>query len=202
MNKDHLFRACFSGLMCIFIVALIASCGSTGNSPASGSATATSTVSSATRTTIASTVNQESALKFTLSGGKAASYTLHAATPISKLRHGHREFTIDITQGQLSLFIVFFGYAGPKSYTLSKTTNGGDVHFSLGDTAPSWDLSLQPTATCALIIDSDTPTAIAGLDKMKGRFSCPLLFSSNPSDPQPSVTLHNGSFDIAIIVES
>lgn len=203
MHKGHFFRAIFlGGLSCLFIMVMMTGCAGAGSPVASGPPTANSTVSSGMSTSMASKVNQESTLQFTLAGGRSGSYTLRAATPISKLRHGHREFTIDITQGQLSIFIVFFGYAGPKSYTLSKITNGGDVHFSLGDTAPSWDLSSQPTATCALMIDSDTPTALAGLDRMKGRFSCPLLFSSNPSDPQRSVTLRNGSFDIAIIVES
>jgi hypothetical protein len=202
MDKDRFLHYGFLGCCGIFFILMIASCSSTGNLLESTSSTSTSAVMTATSTSNISAVNQASTIKFTLSGGKTASYTLHAATPISMLRHGHREFTIDITQGQLSIFLVFFGYAGPRTYTLSKTTNGGDVHFSLGDTAPSWDLSIQPDASCAMTIASDTPTAQAGLDRMKGSFSCPHLFSSNPSDPQPSVTVRNGSFDIGILLES
>jgi hypothetical protein len=42
----------------------------------------------------------------------------------------------------------------------------------------------------------------AGIDRMRGAFSCPLLPSSKLDHPQQSVAVSNGHIDIAIIVES
>jgi hypothetical protein len=200
MYKDHFFHRRFLGFSCLIVIVLLTSCASVDSRMERTSPT--STVLQSISTSTETKVRQESTINFTLSGGNAANYTLHTASPISKLRHGHYEFTIDMTDTKYSIFIVFYGYQGPGNYTLAKTVNGGDVHISLGDTAPSWDLSLQPKASCAMTVQSDTPTSIAGIDRMQGTFTCPLLFSSNPKYPQPSVTVHNGSFDIAIIVES
>ncbi|GAC1371238.1 MAG: hypothetical protein NVS2B12_21880 [Ktedonobacteraceae bacterium] len=194
-----MYRGCYlhklaSGyLFGLLVVVLLAGCTGNGGSVAQGLATGTA---------VPAQVNRESTIAFSLTGGQSARYMLRAATPISKLRHGHREFTIDIVDARLSIFIVFYGYDGPGNYTLTKNANGGDVHVSLGDAAPAWDLSLQPTASCDLAIRSDRPTTLAGLDRMQGTLACPLLFSSNPSAPKPSVTLQDGSFDIAMLVES
>jgi hypothetical protein len=182
------------------MIVLLASCSHANNT--SQNVAPGSTTGPRTSTTVSAAANQESTIKFSLSGGKSASYILHDTTPISMLRHGHREFTIDIVDAKLSIFIVFYGYQGPGNYTLAKTTNGGDVHFSLGDAAPAWDLSLQPQANCALAVHRDTPTSLAELDRMQGTLTCPLLFSSNPAYPQSPVTLQNGSFDLAMLVES
>jgi len=179
----------------LFIALLLAGCGGVGGDPGTSK-------HGEKEALVSAPVRQESAITFSLTGGQSASYILHAASPISKLRHGHREFTIDIEDAQRSIFIVFYGYTGPGSYTLTKKTNGGDVHISLGNAAPAWDLSLQPEASCMMTIHSDTPTALAGLDRMQGTLACPHLFSSNPQVPKPSVTLHDGSFDIGILVES
>jgi len=153
-------------------------------------------------TGITSTINNESTVKFTLSGGNSGSYTVYAALPTSKLRHGHREFTIDVEHAGMSVFLVFYGYQGPGTYTLAEDINGGDVHIALGKDTPSWDLSLQLKARCTMAVQSDIPTQSVGLDRMKGSFSCPLLFSSAPNHPEKPVSVHNGSFDVAIIVES
>src|SRR5215469_15701301 len=148
------------------------------------------------------TVDSDSRVTFTLTGGQNASYTLYAALPTSKLRHGHREFTINVIDAGLSLFIVFYGYQGPASYTLSSAVNGGDVHIGLQNDEFSWDLFMQPTASCRLIVASETTTNKVGLDRLKGSFVCAHLLSSSPEHPKRPVTVTNGSLDIAIVVES
>ena len=147
-------------------------------------------------------VNTASTASFTLAGGQAASYTLRTAVPTSKLRHGHREFTILLANASTSLFIVFYGYEGPGHYTLSNAVNGGDIHIGLQHDEISWDLLMRPETTCQLTVTSDTPEGEAGLDRMRGSFSCPLLYSSAPAHPQQPVTVKDGSFDLAILVES
>jgi hypothetical protein len=153
-------------------------------------------------TTPPSAISKESTVTLTLAGGANGSYTVHAAVPTSKLRHGHREFTIDVEHAGASVFLVFYGYNGPGTYTLALVINGGDMHIALGKNTGSWDLSLQPQARCTLTIQSDIPTQSAGLDRMKGSFSCPRLFSSAPQHPQKPVRVSDGTFDIAILVES
>lgn len=147
-------------------------------------------------------LSRESQAMFTLSGGVDASYTLHATLTASKLRHGHREFTIDVVDGGNSLFIVFYGYQGPGSYTLTNAVNGGDIHIGLQHDAISWDLFMQPTASCQLIVASETPTGSAGLDRLMGSFACASLLSSSPQHAERPVAVTHGSFDIAIVVES
>jgi hypothetical protein len=186
----HLTRwlACLS-----LLVVLVAGCGTSAGLQAASRATSTSA---------ASPREQESTASFTLTGGVNASYTLNATQPTSKLRHGHREFTIDIVSAGISLFIVFYGYQGPGSYTLTNAANGGDVHIGLQNGERSWDLFLQPIASCSLNVASETPAGSAGVDRLRGSFACPRLFSSSPAHPQQPVTLTRGSFDLAIIVES
>lgn len=160
------------------------------------------TTNRATSASTAPAANIVSTASFTLSGGQTASYTLHTTIPTSKLRHGHREFTIMLTSAGVSLFIVFYGYQGPGHYTLSNAENGGDIHLGLQNDQVSWDLLMRPETECQLTVTSDTPEGSTGLDRMRGTFSCPLLYSSSPARPQQPVTMKNGSFDIAIIVES
>ena len=154
-------------------------------------------------TTIA---NDVSTVSFTLSGASAyqysGAYIIHASLPTSKLRHGHREFTIDVAHAGMSIFLAFYGYQGPGTYTLSEETNGGDVRIDFDQESASWDLSLWPRAQCTLTITSDTPSMYVGIDRMKGAFSCPMLPSSSPNHPQQPVAVSNGHFDVAIIVES
>ena len=147
-------------------------------------------------------VNQESTVQFTLSGGYQAKDTLSVPIPTSKLRHGHREFTINVANADISFFIVFYGYQGPGNYTLSQYLNGGDVHIGLLKDGPSWDLSLQTQARCMMTVASDVPIAGTDLDRMQGTFTCPRLFSSAPEHPEPPVSVEKGAFDVAIIIES
>ena len=181
------------------LLLLLTGCTAGKTGPSSTSQASTKT---AHPTAPLSSVNNESTLTFMLSGGATGKYTLHTAQPTSKLRHGHREFTIDIEQATTSVFLVFYGYDGPGAYTLAQVLNGGDVHIGLRNNTASWDLSLQPKARCSLIIQSDIPTQQAGLHRMKGTFSCPRLFSSAPQHPQKPITVSHGSFDVALIVES
>ncbi len=130
----------------------------------------------------------------------APMYTIQTSAPLSKLRHGHREFTINLAEKNKSLIIAFFGYTGPASYTLSNRFNGGDVRITLGQ--QFWDLSLVPTASCSLTILSDIPTEQSGLDRMQGRFSCPTLPPGELTKPAHPVTITDGAFDVLIVVES
>jgi hypothetical protein len=175
----------------------IAGCGQLG-----AASSISPTVSRATSTSATSPAQIVSTASFTLTGGANASYTLRAVVPTSKLRHGHREFTINIESAGISLFIVFYGYQGPGSYTLTNAVNGGDTHIGLQNDERSWDLFLQPTASCSLVVMSETPTSSTGIDKLQGRFACPRLFSSSPAHPQQPVAVQHGIFDLAIIVES
>ncbi len=186
-------------LVCLLISLALAGC-SDGNTGASTTMRAISPVASSTGTP--SPANNESTVNFTLSGGDSGRYSVHATLPTSKLRHGHREFTIDVEHGGASVFLVFYGYQGPGTYTLAQVLNGGDIHIALGKNAASWDLSLQPQARCTLTIQSDIPTQSVGLDRMKGSFSCPRLFSSAPEHPRQPIAVSDGTFDVAIIVES
>jgi hypothetical protein len=188
----------FSSLL---IVLMLAGCGKAGGTISSSAIPATPGTE-ATSTLASSVGNDESVVTFTLSGAATGSYTVDAASPTSKLRHGHREFTIDVAQAKRFILLAFYGYAGPGTYTLSEVLDGGDVHIALGQPSASWDLSLQPTARCTMTISSDVPTSTIGLDRMKGSFACPRLLSSTPGSPQLPVAVRDGSFDVAIVVES
>ena len=146
--------------------------------------------------------NDVSTVSFTLNGGVTGAYIIQASLPTSKLRHGYREFTIDVADAGISIFLAFYGYHGPGTYTLSEDINGGDVHIDFYQESASWDLSLMPKAQCTLTITSDTPTMDVGIDRMKGTFSCPMLPSSSPNHRQQPVAVSNGHIDVAIIAES
>jgi len=102
----------------------------------------------------------------------------------------------------MSIFLAFYGYHGPDTYTLSEDINGGDVRIDFDHESASWDLSLRPKAQCTLTIASDTPILHVGIDRMRGAFSCPLLPSSSPTHPQQPVAVSSGHIDVAIIRES
>jgi hypothetical protein len=157
--------------------------------------------SSPSTTNATTTANNMSTVSFTLHGGVTGVYMIQASLPTSKLRHGHREFTIDVAHTGMSIILAFYGYHGPGSYTLSEDINGGNVRIDFDQVSASWDLSLRPGAQCTLTIASDTPTMDTGIDRMQGAFSCPLLPSSSPNHQQP-ITVSSGHIDIAIIVES
>src|SRR6266481_6095701 len=196
-----------TGMVLLF---LLAGCGNAGNSPGTVQKTPAKTgpplpgvSGDRPSTTNATTVaNDVSTVSFTLNGGVTGMYMIQASLPTSKLRHGHREFTIDVAHTDMSIFLAFYGYHGPGVYTLSQDINGGDVRINFYQDSASWDLTMRPGAQCTLTITSDTPTMYAGIDRMKGIFSCPLLPSSSPNHPQQPVAVSNGHIDVAIIVES
>lgn len=144
--------------------------------------------------------NYVSTVSFTALGGIVGSYSIRSAPPISMLRHGHQEFTIDLTHTGKAIFLAFFGYMGPGTYKLSHETNGGDVRITFG--SASWDLSLNPKAYCTLTISSDTPTSSMGVDKMRGSFSCPMLTPSAPGHAEQPITVHNGTINVFIMIVS
>ena len=187
-----------TGMVLLF---LLAGCSNAGNSPGVAQIGPLETGSPfPTRAT--TLANDASTVSFTLNGGVTGVYTIHASLPTSKLRHGHREFTIDVAHAGMSIFLAFYGYRGPGTYILSEDINGGDVRIDFDHESASWDLSLRPKAQCTLTITSDTPSRYAGIDRMKGTFSCPLLPSSSPDHLQRPVAVSSGHFDVAIIVES
>jgi hypothetical protein len=185
---------------------LLAACGNAGNSSGLVQKTPAKTeplaTSSSFPTNTTAVVGSVSTVSFTLYGGVTGAYSIHTSLPTSKLRHGHREFTIDVAHAGSSIFLAFYGYHGPGTYTLSEDINGGDVRIDFDKESASWDLSLKPKAQCTLMITSDIPTMYVGIDRMRGAFSCPQLPSSSPTHPQQPVAVSNGHIDIAIIVES
>ncbi len=187
------------------LLLMLAGCNAAGSD--SGSRATASTLTSAnnasgTVTGAALPADNTSVASFTIAGGSSGTYSITTTLPTSKLRHGHKEFTIFLAHAGKSLIIVFYGYSGPGTYTLTNEQNGGEVRIALDQQATSWDLALRPHNSCTLIITSDAPTVQAGLDRMKGSFSCPMLVSSNPQRPEKPIMVDHGQFDIAMIVES
>ncbi len=192
-----------TGMVLLF---LLAGCGNAGNSPGAAQKTPVRTGSLETGSPSSSIAtilaNEVSIVSFKLNGGVTGVYLIQASLPTSKLRHGYREFTIDVADAGMSIFLAFYGYHGPGTYTLTEDINGGDVRINFDHESASWDLSLMPKAQCTLTITSDTPTRYVGIDRMEGIFSCPLLPSSSPNHPQQPVAVSSGHIDIAMIVES
>ena len=190
-----------TGMVLLF---LLAGCGNAGNSPGVvQKKTGPLETGSPFPTDATAVANEVSTVSFTLHGGVTGVYMIHASLPTSKLRHGYREFTIDVADAGMSIILAFYGYHGPGTYTLARDINGGDVRIGFDQGSASWDLSSSsPKAQCMLTIASDTPTMYAGIDRMRGAFSCPLLPSSSPTHPQQPVAVSSGHIDVAIIRES
>ncbi|HEY4382925.1 MAG TPA: hypothetical protein VGN34_00410 [Ktedonobacteraceae bacterium] len=169
---------------------------------ASGNATQANALLQPLPTNRAISSSQPSVVQFTLSGAENGHFLLQGDGITSKLRHDHLEFTIFLAAGNRSFFIAFHGYTGPQEYTLQSVTNGGDLHIAPGNGQPTWDLSLHQTATCQLHVESEVPTDVVDIHRMKGSFSCPALFSSGSGFTRKTVAVRQGSFDISIIVES
>src|SRR5438132_1895910 len=189
------------------LLLLLAGCGNAGNSPGVVQKTPAKTgpleTGSPFPTDATAVANEVSTVSFTLHGGVTGEYMIRASFPTPKLRHRYREFTIDVAQGGMSIILAFYGYHGPGTYTLAGDINGGDVRIGFDQGSASWDLSSSsPKAQCMLTIASDTPTMYAGIDRMRGAFSCPLLPSSSPTHPQQPVAVSSGHIDVAIIRES
>lgn len=192
-----------TGMILLF---LLAGCSNAGNSQGVAQKTPAKTgpieTSSPSTTNATTTANNMSTVSFTLHGGVTGVYRIQASLPTSKLRHGHREFTIDVAHGGISIFLAFYGYHGPGTYTLSGDINGGDVRIDFDKKSAFWDLSLMPKAQCTMTINSDRSSMYAGIDRMEGTFSCPLLPSSSPNYAQQPVAVSSGQIDVAMIVES
>src|SRR5260370_35728966 len=85
---------------------LLAGCSNAGNSP--GVAQIGPLETGSPFPTNATTVaNGASTVSFTLYGGVTGLYTIHASLPTSKLRHGYREFTIDVAHPGMSIFLAY-----------------------------------------------------------------------------------------------
>src|SRR5712692_8010314 len=86
-----------TGMVLLF---LLVGCANAGNSPGvmqkTPAKTGTLESGSSFPTNATTVVNDVSTVSFTLSGGVTGAYIIHASLPTSKLRHGHREFTIDV----------------------------------------------------------------------------------------------------------
>lgn len=160
---------------------------------------ATPTVTNQATSTVV--VNTTSTASFITAGDVTGTYRIHTATLTSKLRHGHKEFTIFMQDAGKALTIAFYGYQGPGTYTLAGLINGGDVRIDLGHD-DAWDLAMKPDIACTLTITSQTPTQLVGIDHMTGNFTCPQLHSAYATAPQKSIAVNHGTFDLLIIVES
>ncbi len=173
-------------------VALVACGGNTSNTSVSKAATTNTTPSP----------NLTSTISFTTTGQVSGTYTITSSLQTSELRHGHKEFTIEVANGGQSVIMAFYGYEGPRRYTLEGLVNGGDVHISIGKKATTWDLPMTSGIACTLNIESDTPTTYTSIDRMKGSFTCPHLTSANPALRQQSIAVQEGSFDLMMLVAS
>ncbi len=139
-----------------------------------------------------------STMSFSTSGALNGSYVFKSSPTLSKLRHGHQEFTIDLIDKQQSIILAFYGYNGPGSYMLTNSVNGGDVR--LENSQGVWDLALQPQSSCSLTINSETPTQDPALHNMTGTFACSDLPTN--SQVRAPIAIQHGQFNIFIIVES
>jgi hypothetical protein len=171
------------------------------NNQRSSTASSPATSEQATETPPA-TPATTSMLSFSTDGAMRGTFVLYAHNTISMLRHGHKEFTIDIVDGSKMVFLVFYGYHGPSAYLLSNPINGGEVHISFGSAQTTWDLTATPGATCELTVTSDRPSQDAGIDSMQGSFTCPRLAPVVSRQHIASLSSIRGYFNIAILVQS
>ncbi|SRR6266567_9362395 len=143
-----------------------------------------------------------SMISFRIDGTVSGSYTLRSSTTTSKLRHGHREFTIDIASSSQSIFLAFYGYDGPGTYRLVGHENGGDVRIDLGGKMAAWDLPMKQGVGCILNVTSQVASSSDGIDRMRGNFTCPILTATVAQRNGQSIMVSNGQFDLLIVVES
>jgi hypothetical protein len=143
-----------------------------------------------------------STISFRVDGAVRGGYTLSSSMTTSKLRHGHREFTIDIAIGGRSIFLAFYGYEGPGTYRLVGHENGGDVRIDLGGAEAAWDLPMKQGVGCTLNITSQVATGNNGIDRMRGSFACPMLAATVAQRNGQSIRVSEGRFDLLIVVES
>lgn len=146
--------------------------------------------------------SSKSVLGFTATGGLNGNFVLHTSNTISMLRHGHKEFTIDLVDGSKMVFLVFYGYTGPGHYQLSNPLNGGEAHISFGSAQTTWDLAATPGASCNLTITRDRPTSYPGIDSMQGTFVCPRLAPIISNQHIAPLHITSGYINILIQVQS
>lgn len=152
--------------------------------------------------TVPTMARSTSVLGFTATGGLDGTFVLRTSDTISMLRHGHKEFTIDLVDGAKTVFLVFYGYTGPGHYQLSNPLNGGEAHISFGTAQTTWDLTATPGATCDLTITSDQPTQYPGVDSMQGTFACPRLAPVISNQHIEPLSITEGYINILIQVQS
>jgi hypothetical protein len=198
-KQQHPWQALF--MFISLTVALVACSGSNSNALTSSNAASPQT-DTMTTTDATPPPTLTNIISFTTMGQVNGSYTITSTLQTSKLRHGHKEFTIEVAHAGQSVIMAFYGYEGPRTYTLEGLINGGDVHINLGKNATVWDLPMTPGTGCTLNVESDTPTAYTGFDSMKGSFACPHLTSTNANAPEQAITVKQGHFDLLILVES
>lgn len=154
------------------------------------------------QTPVPNMARSTSVLGFTATGGLDGTFELRTSNTISMLRHGHKEFTIDLVDGSKMVFLVFYGYTGPGHYQLSNPINGGEAHISFGTTQTTWDLAATPGAVCDLTITSDRPTQYQGIDSMQGAFACPRLAPVISNQHIAPLSITEGYINILIQVQS
>ena len=182
---------------------MLASCGTAGNIDSAAKTQAAVTTSGGTTPSATkATAAKISTITFATTGNITGTYTIQSLLPTSKLRHGHREFTIVVANAGKSVIMAFYGYDGPRSYMLEGHKNGGDVRIDFGKGASAWDLPMTQGISCALHITHDAPTQEVGIDSMQGSFTCPRLVSTNPATPNKFITVQSGQFDLQMVVES
>lgn len=185
----------------IGLTTALVACGSNTSNTLKGSSTSSSQEGLAT-TDATPPPTLTSTISFTTTGQVSGTYTITSSIQTSELRHGHKEFTIEVANAGQSVIMAFYGYEGPRHYTLAGLVNGGDVHISLGKNATTWDLPMASGIACTLNIESDAPTAYTSIDRMKGSFTCPRLTSTNPNMLHQTIAVREGRFDLMMLVAS
>jgi len=198
-KQQHHWLAIF---MLISLTVVLAACGNSTSNALTGSNASSSQAGLATSTNATPPANLTSTISFTTTGQVSGTYTITSSLQTSELRHGHKEFTIEVAKAGQSVIMAFYGYEGPRTYTLEGLINGGDVHISFGKNATSWDLPMISGIACTLNIQSDAPTIYTSIDRMKGSFTCPRLTSPNPNMQHQTIAVREGHFDLMMLVAS
>jgi len=186
----------------IGLMVTLVACGSSSSNVSTSTNASSSAAGLGTTTNATPPPALTNTISFTTTGQVSGTHTLISTLQTSKLRHGHKEFTIEVASVGQSVIMAFYGYEGPRIYSLEGLINGGDVHIDLGKKATTWDLPMTPGSVCTLNIKSDAPTHYTGIDRMQGSFTCPHLTSTNPNTQHQSIAVSEGHFDLLILVES
>jgi hypothetical protein len=196
-------RSLVIGSICMIVLSLMG-CGVGSDGVCSGATVAGDVGTRKQSTTVDGATGERtmSTISFKVDGTVSGSYMLRSLATTSKLRHGHREFTIDIASGDRSIFLAFYGYDGPGTYKLTGHENGGDVRIDLGGKMAAWDLPMKQGVGCTLNVTSQVASSSDGIDRMRGNFTCPILTATVVQRNGQSIMVSNGQFDLLIVVES